>query len=617
MHRSGSLTFFLFLGLMAGVALIVGPFFSPLPSTSQMTLVAFGAAVTLLFGIGAIITHLYHKAAADLAFVRTGVGGRRCIIDGGAIVVPVVHEVIPVSLRTFKLQIDRTGPDALITADFLRADVKAVFYIRVQKEEKAIEQAATSLGPISGDAHSVQGLIQEKLVSALRTVAATQALHALNAKRAEFAEAVQKIVAEDLKPNGLTLESVTISSLDQAPPESMRPEQNVFDAEGARTITEKVQSQRVARNTIQREADQKVKEQDVRTAQYLAQQEVMQATALAEADAAKAIATAQTQQKARTAATEQSRLAALAQVEAERLIELAKVEQNKAIQVANQAREQANEVAEVEKHKTVELARRAQQSAIAEAEKNRAEAEARQLAAQREREVAAQQVKTVEVQLTAERERDRAVIARQAEVEQQRIKFQMEADVSAYAAVKKAEGEQSAADKQARARIALAEADKQAKSLQADGDQAVQMVPVNVAREQVNVEDARVTVKIRDLEGQAKFESIARELQVQLATIQAEKEAKIAAAKAMGEALARANVQLWGDPAAMQQLTGAFFRGQAVGSFANGLTESLPPGVGEMLAKVVDAVSRKAEPAPAEKHNGAAKDGAVAGDTTS
>ena len=495
-----------------------------------------------------IITRLYRKTSADEAFVKTGVGGRRCIIDGGAIVIPVVHEVIPVSLRTFKLQVDRTGPEALITADFLRADVKAVFYIRVQKDERTIEQAATSLGAISGDARSVQTLIQEKLVSALRTVAATQTLHALNAKRAEFAEAVQKIVAEDLKPNGLTLESVTISSLDQAPLESMRPEENVFDAEGARTIAEKVQSQRVARNTIQREADQKVKEQDVRTAQYVAQQDVVQAKAQADSEAEIAANRAQAEQRAKTVAAEQTRLAGIAQVESERQIELARVDQNRAVEVANQQREQAKEVAGVEKQKAVELARRAQQIAVADAEKNRADAEAKQLAAQREREAASQQVKTVEVKLTAERDKEKVVIAKQAEVEQQKIERQMEADVSAYAQVKKAEAEQTAADKQAKARVALAEASRQAKSLEAEGDRAVQMVPVNVAREQVNVEDARVTVKIRDLEGQSKYESIARELQVQLATIQAEKEAKIAAAKAMGDALAKANINVWGDP---------------------------------------------------------------------
>lgn len=601
MNKSGSLTTFLVFGLLIGMCLIVGPFFIPegnVNPLSQMVIVAFGAIFTLLFGILVIITRLYRKTTADEAFVRTGMRGRCCIIDGGAIVIPVVHEVIPVSLKTFKLQVDRTGPDALITADFLRADVKAVFYVRVQKEERAIEQAATSLGAISGDAHFVQNLIQEKLVSALRTVAATQTLFDLNAKRAEFAEAVQKIVAEDLKPNGLTLESVTISSLDQAPLESMRPEENVFDAQGARTIAEKVQSQRVARNTIQREADQKVKEQDVRTAQYVAQQDVVQAKALADAGAEKAMATAQAEQRAKTVAAEQYRLASVAEVEADRQIELARVDQNKAVQVANQQREQANEVAEVEKQKTVELARRAQQIAIAEAERNRAEAEAQQLAAQQQREAAAQQVKTVEVKLTAEREKDKAVIAKQAEVEQQKIARQMEADVAAYAQVKQAEAEQTAADKQAKARVALAEADREAKSLVAEGDQAVQMVPVNVAREQVNVEDARVTVKIRDLEGQSKFESIARELQVQLATIEAEKQAKIAAAKAMGEAMAKANINLWGDPHALERITGAFFNGQSIGSFAGGLTSSLPPAVAEIVKKFTGVELPTAPAAP-------------------
>ena len=139
-------------------------------------------------------------------------------------------------------------------------------------------------------------------------------------------------------------------------------------------------------------------------------------------------------------------------------------------------------------------------------------------------------------------------------MEQQKIERQMEADVAAYAQVKKADAEQTAADKQARAQVALAEADKQAKVLEAEGDQALQMVPVSVAREQVNVEDARVTVKIRDLEGQSRFESIARELQVQLATIQAEKESKIAAAKAMGEAMSKANLTVWGDPGALERV---------------------------------------------------------------
>ena len=91
---------------------------------------------------------------------------------------------------------------------------------------------------------------------------------------------------------------------------------------------------------------------------------------------------------------------------------------------------------------------------------------------------------------------------------------------------------------------------------------------------------------------------------MQLATIQAEKEAKIAAAKAMGEALAKANLNFYGDPNAMQQITGAFFRGQALGSFTNGLSGSLSPMVTELVNKLVGTIpgdEAKTSSAPADE----------------
>lgn len=592
-RSSSSFNFFLFIMLLVGIGLIVVPFFIPgIPDFSRVVLLIFGVAILLLFGITIIITRLYRKTAADESFVRTGVGGRRCIIDGGAIVIPVVHETIPVSLKTFKLEVDRTGPEALITADFLRADVKAVFYVRVRKEPEDIIQAATSLGAISSDPTAVQRLIFEKLVSALRTVAATQELYALNAKRAEFAEAVQRIVEQDLKSNGLTLESVTISSLDQAPLDAMRPQDNVFDAQGAKTIAEQVQAQRVAKNLIERDADQKVKEQNVRTSQYIAQQEVIEARARADAESNKSIAASEAQQKAATVAAEQSKLAGVAKVKAEQEVKIATVLQAKAVEVADQEREQAAQVASVAKIKAVELARRDQQIAIADAEKKRATAEAQQLVAEQERKAAEQAVLTVQVRATAERDKDKAVIAKQADVEQTRIEQQMRADVAAYTEIKKADAEQTAAMKQASARITLAEATKQAKSLEAEADRAVQMVPVNVAQEQVKVQDAQVTVKIRDLEGQARFEKIARELQVDLARIAADKEARIAAAKAFGEAMASAKVTLWGDPSTFQRMASAFYQGQATGMLVDGLDRSIPPEVKQAVSSGVSAIGQ-------------------------
>ena len=136
------------------------------------------------------------------------------------------------------------GPHALITKDNLRVDLSAEFYIKVHANTDDILQAARSLGARNVQPDAVSELVQEKLVSALRTVAATKDLVELHSKRDEFASAVQAIVTHDLASNGLTLESVTISSLDQTDPSQLQ-EKNVFDAQGLRKIAEITQKARV------------------------------------------------------------------------------------------------------------------------------------------------------------------------------------------------------------------------------------------------------------------------------------------------------------------------------------------------------------------------------------
>src|SRR5204863_9082069 len=148
--------------------------------------------------------------------------------------------------------------------DNLRVDLSAEFYIKVQANRDDILQAARSLGARNVQADAVSELVQEKLVSALRTVAATKDLVELHAKRDEFASAVQQIVIHDLSHNGLTLESVTISSLDQTDPTQLQ-EPNVFDAQGLRKIAEITQRARVERNEIERESEQAVVAKNVVT----------------------------------------------------------------------------------------------------------------------------------------------------------------------------------------------------------------------------------------------------------------------------------------------------------------------------------------------------------------
>ena len=64
---------------------------------SLYTLFIAGTIFVLLLGLGFILTRLYKRASKDVSFVRTGFGGQKVIVDGGAIVLPILHEIIPVN----------------------------------------------------------------------------------------------------------------------------------------------------------------------------------------------------------------------------------------------------------------------------------------------------------------------------------------------------------------------------------------------------------------------------------------------------------------------------------------------------------------------------------------
>lgn len=77
-------------------------------------------AVCILFIIGIIFARLYRRASAEQAFVRTGLGGQKVVMSGGAIVMPIFHEIIPINMNTLKLEVSRSTIDSLITKDHAR-----------------------------------------------------------------------------------------------------------------------------------------------------------------------------------------------------------------------------------------------------------------------------------------------------------------------------------------------------------------------------------------------------------------------------------------------------------------------------------------------------------------
>ncbi|HZO88838.1 MAG TPA: SPFH domain-containing protein [Chthonomonadaceae bacterium] len=509
-------------------------------------------------GLGAAMMSFYRRTSADVAFVRTGAGGSKVVLDGGIRVYPWLHRVLEINLRTMKLGVSPRGQNALITRDNLRANVMAQFYIRVQADEEHILNAARSLGENSVNAETVEALVSEKLVSALRAIASQMDLFEIHTKRDEFAERVKEHVKTDLESNGLLLESVTISELDQTDPGELS-DNNVFDAQGKRKITEITAAAAVERNNLEREAERARRLKDVETRQQILELERKQAEAEAQQATEIAKVRADKEREAQEALIQQQRQIELAKIEKEKqvqaqeiarqqAVEVARAQQEQAVQAAQIAKDQQVQMATVEREKSVALADRQKQIVIAEQEAARAKAEEEALRATAEREKAGQQVTTVMQLAEAEREANKKLIAARQQIEQDKLRSQTNADVEAYTRIKQAEAERNAAQQQAEAKLQLAEAEAQARELVAKGEKAQQMVAVDVAREQVNVEQAKVAVERQQLENRQQFAEAGIQLEVQKLTIQASRDVQMEFARALASFLANGHMTLYGTP---------------------------------------------------------------------
>ena len=70
---------------------------------------------------------LYQRATKEIAFVRTGQGGQKVVVNGGAFVIPVLHDTIRVNMSTVRIEISRTQKNSIITRDRMRVDVTSEF----------------------------------------------------------------------------------------------------------------------------------------------------------------------------------------------------------------------------------------------------------------------------------------------------------------------------------------------------------------------------------------------------------------------------------------------------------------------------------------------------------
>jgi len=199
-----------------------------------VTLVILAIIAVAIFYI--ISVWVYKRAPANMGFIRTGFGGTKVCLGQGAMVFPVFHDVTWVSLETIKLIVSRSRDQAILTADKIRVDVVAELYAHVGHSEDDLLTASRSLGEKTFDADNIRNLLEAKIISALRSYAATKTLTELHENRDLFAKDIKVQVLESFKVNGLALEEVTIVTMEQTGKEYFKTD-NVFDAEGLKIIT--------------------------------------------------------------------------------------------------------------------------------------------------------------------------------------------------------------------------------------------------------------------------------------------------------------------------------------------------------------------------------------------
>lgn len=426
-----------------------------------------GIAIVSLLTIGIIFARLYKRSTKETAFVRTGLGGQKVIMDGGAIVLPVFHERVLVNMNTLKLEVVRRERESLITKDRMRVDVTAAFFVRVKQTEESVSIAAQTLGARTMSPDELKALVEDKFVDSLRATAATMTIQELQDKRRDFVQAVQNAVAEDLEKNGLELESVSLTSLDQTDKQFFNPN-NAFDAEGLTRLTEQTEARRKQRNDVEQDTEVQVRTKNLDATRQkltiekdqefatLGQQREIEVTR-AEQAALIASQQAERNREAEAAKIEAERQVSQKRIEAEREIKAAEIEKNLVIQTREIELERKTEMQRAEQRKQVEIARQDTQIAIANKSREQSDADAAANLARAEAVKAEEGVNTARQVAVAEREKNIQLIEASKEAEQNAIAVKVSASAEKEAALDRAEA--VTIEAKARQAAALAEAE--------------------------------------------------------------------------------------------------------------------------------------------------------------
>ena len=281
---------------------------------------------------------LYRRSSKEVSFVRTGLSGEKVVLSGGAFVLPIVHNITTVGMRTLRIEVKRGGDKSFITKNRMRVEIVAEFYVRVTPTKEAVSIAAGTLGKRTMEPESLRDLVQGRFVDALGVVAAQMSMEEIQEKRGEYINAVKGIATESLSSTGLELEAVSLTGLDQAGLEVFDPS-NAFDAEGLTQLTELIEAGKKRRNDIEQDTAISIRAKNLEGEQSALEidKEKEFSRLLQEREIAKQRDKEHTDMAVETA--KQERLAEEARIQSAEEIEKARIQQQDTIEVERSLRE--------------------------------------------------------------------------------------------------------------------------------------------------------------------------------------------------------------------------------------------------------------------------------------
>ena len=449
-----------------------------------------GVVVFALAGLGFIYLLLtcYRKVEKGRALVRTGGSTAKVILNGG-FVVPIIHRAELIDISVKRIEIDRTGKNGLICQDNMRADIKVVFFVRINNVEADIIKVADSIGCVRASSEpEIRNLFDAKFSEALKTVGKRFLFTQLYEDRDKFREAILKVIGTDL--NGYVLEDAAIDYLEQTPIEMLDPD-NILDSEGIKKITQLTAEQAKLSNKIQRDKEKTIKQQDVEAREAIL--ELERQLKETEARQKREVETVQSREEAEAAKVreEERRKAEIARIAADEEVAIADQNMQRQVLVAQRNKERTDgvELERVERERMIEQIERERVTQLKQIESEKAVEQQRKEIQEviRERVIVEksvveeqQKIKDTEAFATVEREKKVTVTNAEAvaqenliqqikEAEAHKQAAQFKADQEAYSTTTAAEAARQAAKMHAEEKLILAEAYQAASEKEAAG----------------------------------------------------------------------------------------------------------------------------------------------------